>query len=105
GRSWRTTMCSPKLLTDYMFDEAKEREVIRQTLEVCAEVWTPAKGWLSSSRRSTLTTLDIIAEEGLIFITDLLNDDQPYLVETRSGKRMVSVPYTSEVTDFTVFMR
>ena len=38
GRSWRTTMCSPKLLTDYMFDEAKEREVIPQTLKVYAEV-------------------------------------------------------------------
>ena len=76
-----------ELLTDYMFDEAKEREVIRETLQVYREVCgKPAKGWLSSSLRSTLNTIDIIAEEGLIFITDLLNDDQPYLVETRSGK-------------------
>jgi peptidoglycan/xylan/chitin deacetylase (PgdA/CDA1 family) len=89
-----------------MFDEAKEREIIRQTLNVYAEICgKPAKGWLSSSLRSTLNTIDIIAEEGLIFITDLLNDDQPYLVETRSGKPMVSIPYTSEVNDFTVFMR
>jgi allantoinase len=34
-----------------------------------------------------------------------LNDDQPYLIETRSGKKIVSIPYTSEVNDFTVFMR
>ncbi len=95
-----------ELLTDYMFDEAKEREVIRETLRVYREVCgKPAKGWLSSSLRSTLNTIDILSEEGLIFITDLLNDDQPYLVETRSGKPMVSVPYTSEVNDFTVFMR
>ena len=63
-----------------------------------------AEGWLSCSLRSTLNTIDIIAEEGLVFIADLLNDDQPYLVETRSGKPMVSIPYTSEVNDFTVFM-
>ena len=95
-----------ELLTDYMFDEAKERDIIRETLNVYREVCgKPAKGWLSSSLRSTLNTIDIIAEEGLIFITDLLNDDQPYLVETRSGKPMVSIPYTSEVNDFTVFMR
>ena len=55
--------------------------------------------------RCTLNTIDILAEEGLIFTTDLLNDDQPYLVQTKSGRVMVSVPYTSEVNDFTVFMR
>lgn len=94
------------LLTDFFFDKEKEREVIRDTLRVYTEVTgKQPKGWLSSSLRSTLNTIDIIAEEGLIFITDLLNDDQPYMVKTESGNPMVSVPYTSEVNDFTVFMR
>ncbi len=78
------------------------RETLRVYKEVCGK---PAKGWLSSSLRCTLNTVDILAEEGLIFTTDLLNDDQPYLIETRSGKTIVSIPYTSEVNDFTVFMR
>ncbi len=94
-----------ELLTDYMFDEAAERDVIRRTLDIYADkVGKPAKGWLSSSLRSTLNTIDILAEEGLVFVTDLLNDDQPYLVETRSGKPMVSISYTSEVNDFS-FLR
>jgi len=93
------------LLTDFTFDEAAEREVIRQTLKVYEEACgRKAKGWLSSSLRSTLNTIDLLAEEGLLFITDLLNDDQPYLVQTRSGKPMVSVSYTSEVNDFS-FLR
>lgn len=94
-----------ELLTDHMFDEETERKVIRRTLDIYEEtVGAPAKGWLSSSLRSTLNTIDILAEEGLIFIADLLNDDQPYLVRTRSGRPMVSVPYTSEVNDFS-FLR
>ena len=94
-----------ELLTDYMFDEAKERDVIRRTLDIYEQtVGKPAKGWLSSSLRSTLNTIDILAEEGLYFITDLLNDDQPYMVRTRSGNPMVSVSYTSEVNDFS-FLR
>ena len=94
-----------ELLTDYMFDEKAEREVIRRTLEVYERACgRKAKGWLSSSLRSTPNTIDILAEEGLIFITDLLNDDQPYLVKTRSGRPMVSVSYTSEVNDFS-FLR
>ena len=95
-----------ELLTDHMFDEATEREVIRKTLKIYEDVCgKKPKGWLSSSLRSTLNTADILAEEGLIFLTDLLNDDQPYLIDTRSGKKLVSISYTSEVNDFTVFMR
>ena len=94
-----------ELLTDHMFDEDTEREVIRTTLDIYEEVCgKKAKGWLSSSLRSTLNTIDILAEEDLFFITDLLNDDQPYMVQTRSGKPMVSVSYTSEVNDFS-FLR
>jgi allantoinase len=94
-----------ELLTDYMFDEKAEREVIRRTLDTYEKVCgRKAKGWLSSSLRSTLNTIDILAEEGLIFITDLLNDDQPYLVKTRSRRPMVSISYTSEVNDFS-FLR
>ena len=94
------------LLTNYAFDKEGERKVIRETLDTYLKtVGRPAKGWLSSSLRCTLNTVDILAEEGLLFTTDLLNDDQPYLVETTSGRPIVSIPYTSEVNDFTVFMR
>ena len=94
------------LLTDHFFDENKEREVIRETLRVYEEVCgRKAKGWLSSSLRSPLNTADILAEEGLLFFSDLLNDDQPYMIQTRSGRPLVSVSYTSEVNDFTIFMR
>jgi hypothetical protein len=68
-------------------------------------VHRPKAAVVSSSLRCTLNTVDIIAEEGLIFTTDLLNDDQPYLIDTRSGRKIVSIPYTSEVNDFTIFMR
>src|SRR4029078_4528770 len=73
-----------ELLADYSFDEAKEREVIRETLRVYKEVCgKPAKGWSSRSLRRTLNTVDIIAEEGLIFTTDLTHYHQPHLVELR----------------------
>jgi len=95
-----------ELLTDFQDDEEAERRVIRETLRVYREtVGRPARGWLSSSLRCTPATVDLIAEEGLIFTCDLLNDDQPYPVRTRSGRIVVSVPYTSEVNDFTVFLR
>ena len=94
------------LLTDYQFDIETERAVIEETLRVYREfVGKPARGWLSSSLRSTPNTPDLVAEAGLDFITDYLNDDQPYLMRTECGRPLVSIPYTSEVNDFTVFLR
>jgi allantoinase len=94
------------LLTNYQFDKEAERAVIQETLRIYQEVvGRKARGWLSSSLRSTPNTPDLIAEEGLDFITDYLNDDQPYLMRTTSGRPLVSIPYTSEVNDFTVFLR
>ncbi len=94
------------LLSNYHADPHTERQIIRDTLKVYRDVvGKPAKGWLSSSLRCTLNTADILAEEGLIFLTDYLNDDQPYLIQTKFGGPLVAVPYTAEVNDFTVFLR
>lgn len=93
------------LLTNYQFEPEKEREIIRETLRVYEQVvGRPAKGWLSSSLRSTTQTADICAELGLIYFNDLMNDDQPYLIQTRHGP-IVSVPYTVEMNDFMIFLR
>ena len=93
------------LLSNHFFEPDKEREVIRETLRVYEEVvGRKAKGWLSSSLRCTPKTADFCADEGLIFFTDLLNDDQPYLIRTPSGP-IVSIPYSVEINDFMIFFR
>ena len=94
-----------ELMTNFADDPDKEREIIKATLDVYEkEMGKPALGWLSSSLRGTLNTSDIIAENGLIFYCDLMNDDQPYLLETKSGP-IVAVPYSNEINDFTLFTR
>lgn len=94
-----------ELLTNFAHDRDKEREVILRTLEVYEQaVGRKAKGWLSSSLRGTLHTADILAEQGLLFYCDLLNDDQPYLINTDHGP-IVSVPYSNEINDFTLLTR
>jgi len=95
-----------ELLTDYFDDPEKEREIIEATLSVYQEAMgKPARGWLSSSLRGTLNTCEIIASNGLTFYCDMMNDDQPYLVKTESGKTIVSIPYTNEINDFTLLTR
>ena len=93
------------LLTNYFEDTEGERKIILDTLRVFEEVvGRPARGWLSSSLRCNASTVESIAAEGLIYTTDFMNDDQPYLMQTDSGP-IVSVPYSNEVNDFTIYLR
>jgi allantoinase len=86
-------------------DEEGERELVLETLKVYNDVvGKPATGWLSSSLRGNPSTVEILAEQGLLYTTDYLNDDQPYLIHTDHGP-VVSIPYTNEVNDFMIFMR
>jgi len=94
-----------ELLTDFAKDPKREREIIEATLKVYREFYgKPAKGWLSSSLRGTVNTPGILKENGLIFYCDLMNDDQPYLIDTAAGP-IVSTPYTNEINDFTILTR
>ncbi len=93
------------LLTNYHFDRPAEKTLIEQALDVYQQVvGRPARGWLSSSLRSTTQTADILAELGLSFICDYMNDDQPYMINTPSGQ-IVCTPYSVEINDFTFFHR
>jgi peptidoglycan/xylan/chitin deacetylase (PgdA/CDA1 family) len=94
-----------ELLTDAAHDIERERAIIQRTLEVYEQACgRKARGWLSSSLRGTLHTADILAEHGLTFYCDLMNDDQPYLLQTPAGP-IVSIPYSNEINDFTLLTR
>lgn len=93
------------LLTNYQFDRDAEARLIDKALKVYRQVTgKDARGWLSSSLRSTTQTADILVERGLSFICDYMNDEQPYLIHTPGGD-IVSTPYSVEINDFTFFHR
>jgi len=94
-----------ELLTDFAHEPEKERDVILRTLNTYEKtLGKKAKGWLSSSLRCTTNTAGILADQGCIFLCDIMNDDQPYLMRTENGP-IVSVPYSNEINDFTFLTR
>ena len=56
------------------------------------------KGWLGPGLSETWETLDLLAEAGIEYVSDWVNDDQPYEIRTAS-RPLVSVPYTLELND------
>ena len=73
-------------------NEEQQREIIHSSIakieESCGQ---KPKGWRSSDLNTSFGTPDILSEEGIRYISDWLNDDQPYLVNVRNG-RLISLP-------------
>jgi allantoinase len=87
-----------KLLTN--LSEEEEREVIKSTIDIiAAAVGKRPKGWLGPGLAETYNTIHILAEEGIRYVCDWCNDDEPYQLEPRKGK-IISIPYSLEINDF-----
>jgi peptidoglycan/xylan/chitin deacetylase (PgdA/CDA1 family) len=76
-----------------------QRAAIRQSIELLqAFTGKKPKGWLGPGLTETWETLDHLAEAGIEYVSDWVNDDQPYEIRTERGP-LVSVPYTLELND------
>src|SRR5262245_40163942 len=76
-----------------------QREAIRKSVEVIRKFSGKApSGWLGPGLTETPETLDLLAEAGLRYVADWVNDDQPYEIKTAHGP-LFSLPYTVELND------
>jgi len=62
----------------------------------------PPRGWESPGLTETMDTIDFLAGAGIEYVADWILDDQPVEITTRHGP-IISVPYTVETNDITVF--
>src|SRR2546425_8993781 len=78
---------------------ADQRAAVREAIKLLRDfTGKPPQGWLGPGLTETWETLDILAEEGIAYVSDWVNDDQPYEIRTTAGT-LVSVPYTLELND------
>jgi len=84
----------------------EEARIIRDCLATIARATgAKPKGWLSSGLQETWGTLDLLAENGVEYVGDWVNDEQPYSMSLQSGRRLVSVPYSHDINDKGAFER
>ncbi|MFQ5426047.1 MAG: polysaccharide deacetylase family protein [Gaiellales bacterium] len=84
--------------------EDDERDVIRRTLDRIEEfTGSRPRGWMGPGLAETFETPDILAEEGVDFVCDWCNDDQPYEMKVQSG-RLAALPYTVELNDIPMYL-
>ena len=56
------------------------------------------RGWLSPALSETYRTLDLLAEAGIEYVGNWVNDEQPYPMRVKKGS-MISMPYSVEIND------
>jgi allantoinase len=84
--------------------EANERDVIRRSLDtIKAYTGKAPRGWMGPGLAETFDTPDILAAEGIEYICDWCNDDQPYRMKVKHGS-LVSIPYTVELNDIPIYI-
>ncbi len=84
--------------------EEDERATIRKTVNVIRQATgRRPRGWLSPGLAETWNTLDLLTEEGIEYVADWTNDDQPYELKVKSGN-LISVPYSLELNDIPMFL-
>ncbi|WP_375592812.1 polysaccharide deacetylase family protein [Algihabitans albus] len=80
-------------------DRAEEADIVQRSLETLRELsGQPIRGWLSPARSQSWNTLDLLAENGVAYCGDWVNDDLPYPISTERG-RLTAMPLSSEIED------
>ena len=81
-----------------------EPRIIRDALaEIARATGRKPVGWLGSGLQETWNTLDLLAENGVEYVCDWVNDDQPYVMALEGGRQIVSVPYSHDINDKPAF--
>jgi allantoinase len=79
--------------------EAEERQLVGTVVStITRSVGKAPRGWLSPALSETVHTLDILAEHGIEYVGNWVNDEQPYPMRVKKGS-MIAMPYSSELND------
>jgi len=83
--------------------EAEEKALIGEVSRVFIERegHAPA-GWMGPWVNETWVTPDLLAEAGYTYVMDWAHDDQPVWLNTRSGKKLLAIPYARPTNDLPV---
>jgi allantoinase len=80
-------------------EEGEERELIRSVIDsITSGTGRRPRGWLSPALSETPRTPDLLAEAGIEYVANWVNDEQPYPMRVRGGT-LHSIPYSAEIND------
>ncbi|MDP3519257.1 MAG: polysaccharide deacetylase family protein [Hydrogenophaga sp.] len=86
-------------------DHEQERAWIAQTLDILQRATgQKVRGWLSPAKSESFKTPDLLAQAGLDYVCDWVNDDMPYAMRTEHGP-LVAMPHPIDIDDTTILVQ
>ena len=87
------------------YEKDDERRVIADTLKTIESVaGRRPRGWLGAGGSESWHSLESLSAEGVRYVADWINDDQPYLMEIGQPP-IVSIPYSGDLNDASMINR
>ncbi len=84
---------------------AEEQKLVQSAVNELRELSGQAvTGWLSPDRSESENTPDLLAQEGIKYFCDWVNDDMPYEFRTHSSS-LISMPLSNELDDVFILMK
>jgi len=85
--------------------EADEKAIVADTMATLRRVsGQKVRGWLSPAQAESWNTPDLVAEEGVEYLCDWVNDDLPYQFRTKAGT-IHALPHPTDLDDYTVLIQ
>ncbi|MFM8546946.1 MAG: polysaccharide deacetylase family protein [Betaproteobacteria bacterium] len=85
-------------------DRDEESRWIARSLEVLRSASGQAvRGWLSPAKSESHATPELLAQAGLDYVCDWVNDDMPYLMRA-GGREMIAMPHPCDIDDYTILI-
>jgi allantoinase len=84
--------------------EDEERALIKDVIDTIHQATgVRPRGWLSPALSETHNTPDLLAEAGIEYTANWVNDEQPYPMKVKKGS-LTSLPYAIEINDIPAFL-
>ena len=91
-------IAASRMITSRM-SEAEERRYLRGSLDAVARAaGARPRGWLGPERGESKRTPRLLAEEGIRYVCDWANDEQPYPMRTPAGE-LFALPLVLDLDD------
>lgn len=86
-------------------DEAVEAALIEESLGTLRKMsGQPVVGWASPAKSESMKTLDLVAANGVRYVTDWMSDEVPFPLKTANGP-LLSIPLQHEMDDQTIMLQ
>lgn len=82
----------------------EEKALIAKSLDIVRKAsGQKVRGWLSPAKSESMSTLGLLAEAGIDYVCDWINDDMPYAMRA-GGRPIHSMPHSTDTDDYTILI-